>query len=60
MSNSSPFAAKNRPSFYFDFANDKIFLMNLPVSTTKRPSRGRNSEMNITGTLPPLLFMAKT
>ena len=39
MSNSSPFAAKNRP-FYFDFANDKIFLTNLPVSTTKRPSRG--------------------
>ena len=35
------FAAKNRP-FYFDFANDKIFLKNLPVSTTKRPSHGRN------------------
>ena len=36
------FAAKNRPSFYFDFANDKIFLTNLTVSTTKRPSRGGN------------------
>ena len=36
------FAAKNWPSFYFDFANDKIFLTNLPVATTKRPSRGGN------------------
>ena len=48
MWNSSPFCSKKIGLlFYFDFANDKIFLKNLPVSTTKRPSRGRNRVLMI-------------